>query len=82
MLDFTVVEGIGLRTHLKNNGIDAGSLEAVELGCEIVFVLFCAVSFILRLKHRMQPRSAEFALWRSNNRKCLNKRDYERDIFQ
>ncbi len=56
------IKGVGARAHLENHGIDAGSLELVELVRKIGFVLVGSLIGILALANGMHPCSAKFAL--------------------
>ncbi len=56
------IESIGLRAHLKDNGIDTGEAQAVELPTQIFLIGFGGICLVLGLVYGVHPCATEFTL--------------------
>lgn len=59
--EVALVEGVGLRAYLENDGVYAKLFEAVELGDYVLFVLLGCLVVVLSLVYCVEPCSSKFA---------------------
>ncbi len=66
------IEGVGLRAHLEDDGVDAGGLQRVELRAQVCLVGGGGAAGIVVAVYGLEPRSAELAPLpgRGEHRQC------------